>query len=391
MDEETGFVLSRESHNESLGLMLSDMFTNHTFTDVTLVCDDEIMIPAHRNILAACSSLFKKILHSISAHNNPVIYLKGTSSLQIKQLLQYIYQGTISIDRSLVEDFIRVAKEFGVLVLPPQKEESPTNQVEVEQDEPSSDVLESLQEPSNNMSTTFSEVKQELEEGEGKETSDQLFVASGDDTQSNEPMFNSSVECTTDLIDKLFRELEPTKKVKGTKNMKQKYKYKFSCEKCDYTAKNEITLKNHIKTVHDLVEYPCSICDYLGSLSAIRAHINTEHKEYFQCKYCTFIAQEKTAVTLHSKNEHSVNIKCSFCEKVFTKSYHLKNHVKVHHEGIKFPCNQCDYQANEPSNLRTHKITYHDSILYPCPECTFSGNHLNLKRHIKMKHKQIKI
>ena len=34
-----------------------------SFADVTLVTDDKKQIKAHRNILSACSSVFKEILH----------------------------------------------------------------------------------------------------------------------------------------------------------------------------------------------------------------------------------------------------------------------------------------------------------------------------------------
>ena len=39
---------------------MQEMLTSDEFTDVTLVTDDKKTIKAHRNILSACSPVFKK-------------------------------------------------------------------------------------------------------------------------------------------------------------------------------------------------------------------------------------------------------------------------------------------------------------------------------------------
>ena len=72
---------------------MREMMTSDDFTDVTLVTDDKKTIKAHRNILSACSPVFKNILQMEINHSNPVIYLRGIQYSEIESLLQFIYLG----------------------------------------------------------------------------------------------------------------------------------------------------------------------------------------------------------------------------------------------------------------------------------------------------------
>ena len=55
---------------------LHKMFMTNHFTDVTLVCDDQAMIQAHRVVLSASSAVFLNMLRQ-NLHAHPVIYLHG--------------------------------------------------------------------------------------------------------------------------------------------------------------------------------------------------------------------------------------------------------------------------------------------------------------------------
>ena len=49
------------------------------FFDVTLVCDDEVHLPAHKLVLSASSNFFKSMLRK-NSHSHPMIYLSGINS-----------------------------------------------------------------------------------------------------------------------------------------------------------------------------------------------------------------------------------------------------------------------------------------------------------------------
>ena len=72
---------------------MREMMTSDDFTDVTLVTDDKNTIKAHRNILSACSPVFKNILQMEINNVHPVIYLRGIQYPEIESILQFIYLG----------------------------------------------------------------------------------------------------------------------------------------------------------------------------------------------------------------------------------------------------------------------------------------------------------
>ena len=105
-------MMSRVSRTGNVDTMLNDLFTDHTFTDVTIVCDDKVMIPAHKNILTSASTLMKELLEKEERCNTVVC--TDVSVTEIKQLLQFIYLGEVSIKKSNLKSFIEMANGFGI-------------------------------------------------------------------------------------------------------------------------------------------------------------------------------------------------------------------------------------------------------------------------------------
>ena len=92
MDQEK-YTLIWHTYPEHLSGMMKDMLTTQDFADVTLVCDDKKSIMAHKNILSACSPVFKDILQLPTQSNHPVIYLMGIQFSEIESILQFMYLG----------------------------------------------------------------------------------------------------------------------------------------------------------------------------------------------------------------------------------------------------------------------------------------------------------
>ena len=77
---------------------------------------------------------------------------------------------------------------------------------------------------------------------------------------------------------------------------------------------------------------------------------------------------------------------------IATQKANLKGHVKLKHEGVKFPCGQCDYKATQKGSLLTHIISIHVQNKFPCPQCVYQTTwKRDLLKHIKRIHKDIKI
>ena len=90
---ENKYTLTWQTYSDHLRDILKDLSSDDSFADVTLVTDDKKQIKAHRNILSACSSVFKEILQINTNNNHPVIYLRGIQHSEIESILQFIYLG----------------------------------------------------------------------------------------------------------------------------------------------------------------------------------------------------------------------------------------------------------------------------------------------------------
>ena len=84
-----------------------DLLNNNNFTDVTLVCEDDKQLNAHKVILSACSSFFKRILLK-NQHNNPLIYLNGISFEVLDAIINFIYLGEAQVNNSILDKFLEV-------------------------------------------------------------------------------------------------------------------------------------------------------------------------------------------------------------------------------------------------------------------------------------------
>merc|ERR1712212_474691 len=81
--------------------------------DVTLVSDDGQLIQAHKIILSAGSRFFGDIFLK-SNQANMLIYLKGINSVQLENLLDFVYNGEASVGQEELKEFLETGKELQV-------------------------------------------------------------------------------------------------------------------------------------------------------------------------------------------------------------------------------------------------------------------------------------
>ena len=67
---------------------------------------------AHKLVLSACSEYFKSIFQSNKKHSNPIICLHGLDYNNLKNILDYIYNGEVQIYQDHIDRFLKVAKKF---------------------------------------------------------------------------------------------------------------------------------------------------------------------------------------------------------------------------------------------------------------------------------------
>ena len=81
------------------------------FSDVTLVCEEDHQIEAHRVILSACSPFFSSVLKR-NKHSHPMIYMRGIKSKDLVAIVNFIYHGEVNIYQEDLDGFLSIAEEL---------------------------------------------------------------------------------------------------------------------------------------------------------------------------------------------------------------------------------------------------------------------------------------
>ena len=54
---------------------------------------------------------------------------------------------------------------------------------------------------------------------------------------------------------------------------------RYPCKHCEYTATTAVTLKRHIKCIHEGVRYSCRHCEYAATTASdLKKHVKRKHK-----------------------------------------------------------------------------------------------------------------
>ena len=83
------------------------------FSDVTLACDGDQKIEAHKVILASSSQFFSKILKQ-NKHPHPLLYMRGVDTSQLSALVDFIYHGEVNIFQEDLDTFLNLAEELEI-------------------------------------------------------------------------------------------------------------------------------------------------------------------------------------------------------------------------------------------------------------------------------------
>ena len=210
---------------------MKEMMTSGDFADVTLVCDDKKKIRAHRNILAACSPVFKDILQ---IENSSVVYLKGVYSSEMESIIQFIYLGEATFYDERMNHFLEAVKSLDIKELNKEVDET---------EEFNNTVEDSVQ-------------ANKMEDSEKRNRFDE----------------NQTADLDHHSIDKIKHRTDKSTNVATLQN-------KNYCEQCDKSFTGLSGLFNHRKAVHEGVTYDCSQCDYKATLKAnLKRHIKTNHE-----------------------------------------------------------------------------------------------------------------
>ena len=88
MNTNETFCLKWGQFYENIGQSFNILREENDFCDVTLACDDDEQIEAHKAVLAACSPFFKTLLKK-QKHPHPLLYMRGIKKSDLISIVDF--------------------------------------------------------------------------------------------------------------------------------------------------------------------------------------------------------------------------------------------------------------------------------------------------------------
>ena len=233
--------------SKSFGIFRNEEYLH----DVTLVSDDHNKVPAHKLVLSACSEYFKDILQS-NQHSHPLLCLDGISSGDLKNILDYIYNGQVEIYPDNLDRFLVIAQRFKLEGL--SKENDMEEEMSAETFDnvlkEESDIQET---PTADYSHTEVKMKRKSPKEKPEHSTRTIAIASSNDVNAINQKVNEHMEQCSD----------------GS----------YRCNICGKNMMHMYNMMKHIETHMDGLTFDCPVCQKtFRSRNSLSSHKSQNHK-----------------------------------------------------------------------------------------------------------------
>ena len=106
------FCLRWNDFEKNISGAFQEIRNDKDFFDVTVACE-EGQVSAHKVILSACSPFFKAVLRR-NPHQHPLLYFKGIRHSEMAAVMDFMYQGEVSVAQEDLNTFLSVAEELKI-------------------------------------------------------------------------------------------------------------------------------------------------------------------------------------------------------------------------------------------------------------------------------------
>ena len=232
------------------------MFRNEDYLhDVTLVSDDHHQVSAHKLVLSACSEYFKDIFRNNNKLNvHPLLCLSGISSDDLKNIVDYIYNGEVQIFQEDLDRFLSIAQRLKLEGLigendPPKQDDFANSKVYAKKED------------------TLSE----------SSFQDQLPYDKNDRKHTKSKA--SKVEVMNKTVASFASEDLIEVNITIEQHIDALADGKYKCKFCGKIASLKHHIKNHIETHLEGLSLPCQLCDKtFRSRNTLFIHKTRYHK-----------------------------------------------------------------------------------------------------------------
>ena len=110
---EDKFSLKWGKFQQHTNSTFKDLRYDKEYFDVTLACDDNKDVTAHKVILSSCSPYFRNLLGR-NKHPHPLIYMRGMESKHLESILDFMYQGEVDVAQDSLARFLEIADDLKI-------------------------------------------------------------------------------------------------------------------------------------------------------------------------------------------------------------------------------------------------------------------------------------
>jgi len=310
------FCLRWNDFESNISSAFRELRDDKDFFDLTLACDDDEQIQAHKVILAACSPFFRHVLRR-NPHQHPLLYLKGVKYTDLQSVLSFMYHGEVNVAQEELNSFLAVAEELKIKGLtqnnstasstkkdkPSQPKIGPaspkyinskhtkfTNQV----DDDIQEIVPVKSEPKEQPLTPITPVPKvvPVQKDIFSPEMSQAVAPTDDQAWDSQENYEEYGQYESGMDQGYEGGLDHSTGSQGNRDMLQQYiekvaegdskgKYHYQCTICGKMNGQKIHTENHIESIHfpGSFEYKCKYCAMtFPGRNMMYMHVNKIHK-----------------------------------------------------------------------------------------------------------------
>ena len=264
------FCLKWNDFEQNIVGSFKELRNETDFADVTLVCEEDQHIEAHKLILTACSPFFRTVLKN-NKHSHPLIYMRGLKAKDLVSIVDFIYHGEANILQDDLDSFLSLAEELQLKGLTGS------------QSEPFDETEKYIEKP--NISETRMQKHFKQEPPNAPEYTHTNTKESFDEKDTNNWEMNSIVPFATGVMTvsgDLTKEDLEAKKMSMIERVEDGLS-NLRCTVCGKTTKVGSSIqdmKRHTETHLEGASYPCNQCGKISrSSNALKCHVTAYHRK----------------------------------------------------------------------------------------------------------------
>ena len=298
-------VLSLEWPNFEifLGYTFQELRHDTDFGDVTLVCESNKRITAHKVLLAASSFFFKKLFLNSNEKQELEIKMKEITFKNLSFVMDFIYTGEVKLLQSELEDFLTASKSLELKGLKPRSEHTEHENTEHETKTENQEIFISN---SNCMITKINpDCATEATISGFPQTKEESRVENIDIRKPRLGQPKKSRSCCGQFF--------PSSKI-WKRHDDQIHPKEITCTNCGKSLKAN-NYRRHVIECTGVGRMKCPNCSYLTSMKwmlknhMIRRHLNFPNPQLledikprlYKCSDCDYVAKSKKSARNHKK------------------------------------------------------------------------------------------